>query len=242
MSRHRSPSGRRAHLGPSLSLSVATAGAGGGALRSLPFPPLTSSLPVRFIATALAGGALAAVGQHALADSLPHAASGVNALRLGVEELVGAPSQVRAREANPVITYEAVAVAPVAPAPAGATAADLVKAANMQAAAAAATAAATAQAAAAAAIPHSAGGGVQMIVGQLSSGFGGRWGAIHEGLDIAAPIGTPIRVPLGGTVISSGPADGFGMWVRVQHAGWDDHGLRPHQPLVRAGRPAGRGR
>ena len=37
-------------------------------------------------------------------------------------------------------------------------------------------------------------------------------------MDVAAPIGTPIHVPLAGVVISSGPASGFGMWVRVQHA------------------------
>jgi murein DD-endopeptidase MepM/ murein hydrolase activator NlpD len=41
---------------------------------------------------------------------------------------------------------------------------------------------------------------------------------MHQGLDIAAPIGTAIRVPIAGTVISSGPASGFGLWVRVQHA------------------------
>lgn len=61
------------------------------------------------------------------------------------------------------------------------------------------------------------GGGVQMMVGRVSSGFGPRWDAQHKGLDIAAPIGTPIRVPLDGTVISSGPASGFGLWVRVRH-------------------------
>jgi murein DD-endopeptidase MepM/ murein hydrolase activator NlpD len=59
---------------------------------------------------------------------------------------------------------------------------------------------------------------VQMIRGRVTSGFGGRWGSFHQGLDIAAPIGTPIRVPLAGTVISSGPASGFGLWVRVRHA------------------------
>ncbi|MFR9802686.1 M23 family metallopeptidase [Pseudonocardia sp. RS010] len=64
----------------------------------------------------------------------------------------------------------------------------------------------------------SAGGGVQMVVGRISSGYGPRWDAQHKGLDIAAPIGTPIRVPLDGTVISSGPASGFGLWVRVRHA------------------------
>jgi murein DD-endopeptidase MepM/ murein hydrolase activator NlpD len=58
---------------------------------------------------------------------------------------------------------------------------------------------------------------VEMITGRVTSGFGGRWGTVHQGLDIAAPIGTPIRVPLGGTVIDSGPARGFGLWVRVRH-------------------------
>lgn len=61
-------------------------------------------------------------------------------------------------------------------------------------------------------------GAVSIVSGRLTSGFGARWGSQHKGLDIAAPIGTPIRVPLAGTVISSGPASGFGLWVRVQHA------------------------
>ncbi|WP_379629405.1 M23 family metallopeptidase [Pseudonocardia sp. GCM10023141] len=186
---------------------------------------LTSSVPARVVATALVGGALAAAGQHALADALPRAADGANVLRMGVEGLLGAPHDTVAREVPDVISYEAVAVAPVAPAPVVATADDLVKAADIQSAAAAAAATAAAAAAAEAkaaeaakAIPHGPAGGIQMVVGQLSSGFGGRWGTVHQGLDIAAPIGTPIRVPLAGTVISSGPADGFGMWVRVQHA------------------------
>ena len=77
-----------------------------------------------------------------------------------------------------------------------------------------------APAAAPAAAPGAAasGGGVQILSGRVSSGFGARGGTSHKGLDIAAPIGTPIHVPLAGTVISSGPASGFGMWVRVQHA------------------------
>ncbi|MFR9802520.1 M23 family metallopeptidase [Pseudonocardia sp. RS010] len=63
-----------------------------------------------------------------------------------------------------------------------------------------------------------AAGGIQMVIGRVSSGFGIRGGVPHQGMDIAAPIGTPIHVPLAGTVISSGPASGFGLWVRVQHA------------------------
>jgi murein DD-endopeptidase MepM/ murein hydrolase activator NlpD len=67
-------------------------------------------------------------------------------------------------------------------------------------------------------VATSLGGAVQMIVGRVTSGFGARWGTAHNGLDIAAPIGTPIHVPLDGTVIDSGPASGFGLWVRVRHA------------------------
>ncbi|MDN5751116.1 MAG: peptidoglycan DD-metalloendopeptidase family protein, partial [Pseudonocardia sp.] len=51
----------------------------------------------------------------------------------------------------------------------------------------------------------------------LSSKSGSADALSHLGLDIAAPIGTPIRVPLSGTVIDSGPASGFGQWVRVRH-------------------------
>lgn len=65
--------------------------------------------------------------------------------------------------------------------------------------------------------PASAGGAVSIVSGRVTSGFGSRWGTQHGGLDIAAPIGTPIHVPLAGTVISSGSASGFGMWVRVKH-------------------------
>jgi murein DD-endopeptidase MepM/ murein hydrolase activator NlpD len=60
-------------------------------------------------------------------------------------------------------------------------------------------------------------GGVQMVAGRVSSGFGARWGKSHNGIDIAAPVGTPIHAPVAGEVIASGPASGFGLWVRVRH-------------------------
>lgn len=55
--------------------------------------------------------------------------------------------------------------------------------------------------------------------GAFISGFGGRWGAVHYGIDLANAIGTPIYAVTDGTVISSGPASGFGMWVRLLHPG-----------------------
>lgn len=54
--------------------------------------------------------------------------------------------------------------------------------------------------------------------GTISSRFGSRWGSFHKGIDIANDIGTPIRAGSSGTVISSGPASGYGLWVRVEHA------------------------
>ncbi|MFG1796625.1 M23 family metallopeptidase [Nocardia sp. NPDC049149] len=57
---------------------------------------------------------------------------------------------------------------------------------------------------------------VRPIVGILTSTFGTRWGALHAGLDLADPIGTPIAAVTDGVVIEAGPASGFGMWVRVQ--------------------------
>ncbi|GAA4394034.1 hypothetical protein GCM10023147_25400 [Tsukamurella soli] len=54
--------------------------------------------------------------------------------------------------------------------------------------------------------------------GEFTSVFGGRWGTMHAGVDIAAPIGTPIVAVEDGTIISAGPASGFGLWVRLQAA------------------------
>ncbi|MGA4691221.1 MAG: M23 family metallopeptidase [Rhodococcus sp. (in: high G+C Gram-positive bacteria)] len=55
-------------------------------------------------------------------------------------------------------------------------------------------------------------------VGSFTSNFGARWGTLHAGVDIAGPIGTPILAVADGEVIDSGPASGFGMWVRLLHA------------------------
>lgn len=53
--------------------------------------------------------------------------------------------------------------------------------------------------------------------GQFTSGYGSRWGATHEGIDIADPIGTPVLAVMDGEVINAGPASGFGQWVRLRH-------------------------
>ena len=36
-------------------------------------------------------------------------------------------------------------------------------------------------------------------------------------MDIANSVGTPIYAVMDGTVIDSGPASGYGNWIRIQH-------------------------
>lgn len=41
------------------------------------------------------------------------------------------------------------------------------------------------------------------VTGRISSHYGPRWGSFHQGIDIAAPKGTPIRAASNGLVITS---------------------------------------
>lgn len=58
---------------------------------------------------------------------------------------------------------------------------------------------------------------VTPAVGRFTSGFGPRWGRMHNGIDIANSIGTPIYAVMDGTVTNAGPAQGFGNWVVIKH-------------------------
>ena len=58
---------------------------------------------------------------------------------------------------------------------------------------------------------------VKPAEGAYTSGFGARWGAMHNGIDLANAIGTPIVAAMDGIVIDSGPASGFGNWIRIKH-------------------------
>ncbi|MGL5836572.1 MAG: peptidoglycan DD-metalloendopeptidase family protein [Waterburya sp.] len=53
--------------------------------------------------------------------------------------------------------------------------------------------------------------------GVLTSGYGLRWGRMHEGIDIAAPIGTPILAAAAGVVTGSGWHEGYGNLVKLEH-------------------------
>jgi murein DD-endopeptidase MepM/ murein hydrolase activator NlpD len=56
---------------------------------------------------------------------------------------------------------------------------------------------------------------------RLTSTFGMRWGMLHAGIDLAAPLGTPECAAMDGVVLRAGPASGFGLAVYIQHANGD---------------------
>jgi murein DD-endopeptidase MepM/ murein hydrolase activator NlpD len=55
------------------------------------------------------------------------------------------------------------------------------------------------------------------VNGTLSSPYGPRGGRNHDGMDIAAPTGTPVRAAACGTVSSAGQQSGYGNIVCITH-------------------------
>lgn len=72
-------------------------------------------------------------------------------------------------------------------------------------------------------VPVAKSGWAAPSTGRRTSDFGGRespcrgCSSYHEGTDLAAGCGSPIYAANSGTVISSGPASGFGNWIRIDH-------------------------
>lgn len=66
---------------------------------------------------------------------------------------------------------------------------------------------------------------------RISSGFGMRWGTMHNGLDFAAPVGTPIYAPFDMKIIQGkdrapGSVTGFSNWV------WGEGVSEPYDFIV----------
>ncbi|MCZ2857697.1 M23 family metallopeptidase [Blastococcus sp. VKM Ac-2987] len=56
---------------------------------------------------------------------------------------------------------------------------------------------------------------------RLTSGFGARWGTLHAGIDLAAPMRTPEYAAMDGVVLEAGAASGYGLVVYIQHDNGD---------------------
>jgi murein DD-endopeptidase MepM/ murein hydrolase activator NlpD len=63
----------------------------------------------------------------------------------------------------------------------------------------------------------SAAGFIWPVHGVLTSYYGWRWGRMHEGIDLAVGIGTPVVASAAGTVIVAGWMGGYGNLVVVDH-------------------------
>ena len=222
LARHRSPGGRPS---PVLAAALTSAGSprSGGPLpkAALPktlslvashrLPAVSPALRGRVVAAAVAAGALVAAGQtmHPAGSSGAEASTD-EATRLAVGGGTGAPigmgGQQPALEIIPVDEVPPVAEQAAELADTAAEVEALAKGERIVAEQVAREAEARR--------PRF----VKPADGVLTSGFGARWGTTHYGVDIANDIGTPILAVADGTVVESGPASGFGMWVRLLHA------------------------
>ena len=66
-------------------------------------------------------------------------------------------------------------------------------------------------------LPSAFDGYIWPTQGILTSGYGWRWGRMHRGIDIAAPIGTPIVAAASGEVINVGWQSGYGNVIKLKH-------------------------
>jgi murein DD-endopeptidase MepM/ murein hydrolase activator NlpD len=80
----------------------------------------------------------------------------------------------------------------------------------------------------------SAAGLIWPVRGPVTSGYGMRWGRMHEGIDVGASTGTPIWAAKAGRVIHSGWMSGYGNVVVIDHGGGFTT-VYAHQSRIAAG-------
>lgn len=77
---------------------------------------------------------------------------------------------------------------------------------------------------------------------RFTSPYGQRWGRRHEGIDLAAPVGTPIFAPGEGEVIFAGWQRGYGNLIKIRHElGVETRYGHLSQIRVRVGQKVSRG-
>lgn len=81
-----------------------------------------------------------------------------------------------------------------------------------------------------------------LLVSRITSGFAMRTHPIkkkrrhHEGVDFAAPLGTPVRSVDGGRVVFAGKQNGYGNVVYIEHDGGDRTTLYAHLDRIHVGK------
>lgn len=62
---------------------------------------------------------------------------------------------------------------------------------------------------------------IRPVWGRITSRFGRRWGRMHHGIDLAAPIGTPIRAAAAGKIAFTGWNGGYGWFIKLKHGAFN---------------------
>jgi murein DD-endopeptidase MepM/ murein hydrolase activator NlpD len=135
----------------------------------------------------------------------------------GVPDAAAEPTSVLAAQQELVTADEDLELLPQASISVAEAEARLAEVAASRAARAAAEAAA-AEAAREAARPRAV---LPVSGARFTSGYGGRWGTFHYGIDLAAPMRTPEYAAMDGVVLRAGAASGFGLAVYVLHDNGD---------------------
>ncbi|MEB3231662.1 MAG: peptidoglycan DD-metalloendopeptidase family protein [Leptolyngbyaceae bacterium] len=92
-------------------------------------------------------------------------------------------------------------------------------------------------------VPTQFNGYIYPAQGTLTSGYGWRWGRMHRGIDVAAPIGTPIVAAAPGVVEFAGwNSGGYGNMVDIRHSdGSRTRYAHNNRNLVRVGQQVSQG-
>lgn len=83
---------------------------------------------------------------------------------------------------------------------------------------------------------------IMPTTGRFTSGFGMRWGRMHYGIDLAAPVGTPIYASDDGVVVCAEYQGSFGKIVKIDHGnGFETYYAHNSEILVNLNEPVKKG-